>query len=52
MEQNALAALQASFEHIKPEIDDICIKLGIFASIWAFVSAFFTLLFFFANKNG
>ncbi|XP_006463637.1 hypothetical protein AGABI2DRAFT_194403 [Agaricus bisporus var. bisporus H97] len=35
--QQALAAMQAGFEKLKPNIDDICFKLGIFAGIWAFV---------------
>lgn len=38
--QQALASMQADFAHLKPNIDDICTKLGIFAGIWAFVSAF------------
>ncbi|EKM75170.1 hypothetical protein AGABI1DRAFT_132522 [Agaricus bisporus var. burnettii JB137-S8] len=36
--QKALAAAQADFERIKPNIDDICTKLGIFASIWSFTT--------------
>ena len=32
--------MQADFEALKPHIDDICSKLGIFAMIWAFVSTF------------
>ncbi|EKM77516.1 hypothetical protein AGABI1DRAFT_121934 [Agaricus bisporus var. burnettii JB137-S8] len=34
--QQALASMQADFAHLKPNIDDICTKLGIFAGIWAF----------------
>ncbi|XP_006463620.1 hypothetical protein AGABI2DRAFT_194392 [Agaricus bisporus var. bisporus H97] len=34
--QKALAAMQADFEKFKPNIDDICTKLGIFADIWTF----------------
>ena len=41
--QNTLASMQADFKALKPHIDDICSKLGIFAMIWAFVSAFFLL---------
>ncbi|XP_006458835.1 hypothetical protein AGABI2DRAFT_181811 [Agaricus bisporus var. bisporus H97] len=36
--QKALAAMQADFEGLKPSIDDICQKLGIFAYIWAFAT--------------
>ncbi|XP_006463632.1 hypothetical protein AGABI2DRAFT_179925 [Agaricus bisporus var. bisporus H97] len=34
--QVALAAMQVDFEKLKPDIDDICHKLGVFATIWAF----------------
>ncbi|KAF7760573.1 hypothetical protein Agabi119p4_11249 [Agaricus bisporus var. burnettii] len=34
--QQALASMQADFAHLKPNIDDICTKLDIFAGIWAF----------------
>ncbi|XP_006462924.1 hypothetical protein AGABI2DRAFT_179503 [Agaricus bisporus var. bisporus H97] len=37
-EQRALAAMQADFEQFKPNIDDICTKLGIFADIGAFTT--------------
>ncbi|KAF7768666.1 hypothetical protein Agabi119p4_7909 [Agaricus bisporus var. burnettii] len=37
-EQKALAAMQADFEQFKPNIDDICTKLGIFADIGAFTT--------------
>lgn len=48
--QKALAAMQADFENLKPNIDDICTKLGVFADIWTFVSAFFVeVLLVFAN---
>ena len=40
-EQKVLAKLDADFQQIKPYIDDICTKLGIFAMIWSFVSTFF-----------
>jgi len=30
--------MQADFEALKPHIDDICSKLGIFAMIWAFMT--------------
>ncbi|EKM77515.1 hypothetical protein AGABI1DRAFT_108038 [Agaricus bisporus var. burnettii JB137-S8] len=36
--QRALAAMQVDFEKIKPNIDDICTKLGVFAGIWSFAS--------------
>ncbi|KAF7761650.1 hypothetical protein Agabi119p4_9642 [Agaricus bisporus var. burnettii] len=36
--QKALAAMQADFEQLKPTIDDICTKLGIFADIWTFMT--------------
>ncbi|KAF7760574.1 hypothetical protein Agabi119p4_11250 [Agaricus bisporus var. burnettii] len=36
--QRALAAMQVDFEKIKPNIDDICTKLGVFAGIWSFTS--------------
>ncbi|KAF7760575.1 hypothetical protein Agabi119p4_11251 [Agaricus bisporus var. burnettii] len=36
--QQALAGMQTNFAHLKPNIDDICTKLGVFASIWAFAT--------------
>ncbi|EKM81310.1 hypothetical protein AGABI1DRAFT_91035 [Agaricus bisporus var. burnettii JB137-S8] len=36
--QKALAAMQADFEKLKPNIDDICTKLGVFADIWTFAT--------------
>jgi hypothetical protein len=36
--QNALAAMQADFEQLRPHIHDICTKLGVFAEIWAFMT--------------
>ncbi|KAF7761651.1 hypothetical protein Agabi119p4_9643 [Agaricus bisporus var. burnettii] len=37
--QESLAAMQADFEKFRPNIEDICLKLGIFAGIWAFVTS-------------
>ena len=37
--------MKTDFEVLKPHIFDICSNLGIFASIWAFVSTFFEVLF-------
>ena len=50
-DQNALAALQVDFENLKSRIDDICIKLGIFAGIYSFVSPPFECFVFLTNKN-
>ncbi|XP_006461443.1 hypothetical protein AGABI2DRAFT_192947 [Agaricus bisporus var. bisporus H97] len=36
--QAALAAMQADFEKLKPNIDQICNDLGVFASVWAFAT--------------
>ncbi|KAF7762324.1 hypothetical protein Agabi119p4_8917 [Agaricus bisporus var. burnettii] len=36
--QKALAALEVDFEKLKPNIEDICQKLSIFAGIWAFAT--------------
>ncbi|KAF7761661.1 hypothetical protein Agabi119p4_9653 [Agaricus bisporus var. burnettii] len=36
--QKALAAMQVDFEQLKPNIDDICNKLRIFADIWTFTA--------------
>ena len=30
--------MQVDFENLKPHIDDICFKLGIFAEVYSFVS--------------
>ena len=40
-EQKVLAKMDADFQQIKPYIDDISTKLGIFAMIWSFVSTSF-----------
>ena len=48
--QNALAEMQVDVENLKPLMDDICFKLGIFAQVYSFVSPFLNVLFFLTNK--
>ena len=45
-QQNALGAIQVDFEEFKPNINDICLKLVIFANIFHFVSTFLKNFFF------
>lgn len=47
----ALLAMQATLDIQKPDIDGISRKFRIFAIIWAFVSAFPSILSFFANED-
>ena len=37
--------MQVDFENLKPHIDDICFKLGIFAEVYSFVSPLLNILF-------
>ena len=39
-DQKALAEMQVDFENLKPHMDDIFFKLGIFAEVYSFVSPF------------